>query len=45
MDKNAWRTVAGVWLAALVLWWVFWAILADEDEEDVMELPNTEIVE
>ena len=44
MDKNAWRTVAGVLLAALVLWWLFWAILAEEDINE-MELQDTEIVE
>jgi len=31
-------------LAALLLWWLFWAILIDEDG-NALELPNTEIIE
>ena len=43
MNKN-WTRVAAVILAALLLWWLFWAILADEDINE-MEMQNTEIVE
>ena len=43
MNKN-WTRVAAVILAALLLWWLFWAILADEDINE-MEMKNTEIVE
>ena len=43
MNKN-WTRVAAVILAALLLWWLFWAILADEDLNE-MEIQNTEIVE
>ena len=43
MNKT-WRKVAAVVLAALLLWWLFWAILADEDINEI-EMQNTEIVE
>ena len=43
MNKN-WTRVAAVILAALLLWWLLWAILADEDINE-MEMQNTEIVE
>jgi hypothetical protein len=43
MDKT-WRKVAAIVLIALLFWWLFWAIMADE-EENVMEIPETEIVE
>ena len=43
MNKT-WRKVAAVVLAALLLWWLFWAIQADEDINE-MEMQNTEIVE
>ena len=43
MKQNAWSRVAAVILAALLLWWLFWAILVDEDEAQ-MELPATEII-
>ena len=43
MNKT-WRKVAAVVLAALLLWWLFWPILADEDINE-MEMQNTEIVE
>ena len=43
MNKN-WTRVAAVILAALLLWWLFWAILADEDINE-MEMQSTEIVE
>ena len=43
MNKN-WTRVAAVILAALFLWWLFLAILADEDINE-MEMQNTEIVE
>ena len=31
-------------IAALLLWWLFWAILIDEDEND-QGLPETEQIE
>ena len=43
MNKT-WTRVAAVVLAALLLWWLFWAILADVDMNE-MEWQNTEIVE
>ena len=43
MDKT-WRKVAAIVLIALLFWWLFWAIMADE-EENIMEIPETEIVE
>lgn len=42
--NKTWMRVAAVILAALLLWWLFWAILIDEDE-NALELPNTEIIE
>jgi len=42
--NKTWMRVGAVILAALLLWWLFWAILVDEDENE-MELPNTEIIE
>ena len=44
MRQKTWTKVAAIVLAALLLWWLFWAILADEDMNS-MELENTEIVE
>ena len=44
MRQKTWMRVAAIILAALLLWWLFWAILADEDINE-MELQNTEIVE
>lgn len=43
MDKT-WRKVAAIVLIALLFWWLFWAIMADE-EENIMEIPASEIVE
>ena len=44
-DMNKmWTRVVAVILAALLLWWLFWAILADEDINE-MEMQDTEIVE
>lgn len=42
--NKTWMRVGAVILAALLLWWLFWAILVDEDENE-MELPNTEVIE
>lgn len=42
--NSIWMRVGAVILAALLLWWLFWAILVDEDENE-LELPNTEIIE
>lgn len=44
MKQKTWMRVAAVILAALLLWWLFWAILIDEDE-NALELPNTEVIE
>lgn len=44
MKQKTWTKVVAIVLAALLLWWLFWAILADEDMNE-MELQNTEIVE
>lgn len=44
MKQKTWTRVAAVVLAALLLWWLFWAILADEDI-NTMEMDNTEIIE
>ena len=44
MKRKTWTNVAAVVLIALLLWGLFWAILADEDINE-MELQNTEIVE
>ena len=44
MKRNRWSRVAAVVLAALVLWWLFWAILADEDIQQ-MDETNVEIME
>ncbi len=44
MKRNNWSRVAAVILAALLLWWLFWAILADEDMQQLDET-NVEIME
>ena len=44
MKQKTWTRVAAVVLAALLLWWLFWAILIYEDE-NAFEMPNTEIIE
>ena len=44
MKEKTWMKVVAIILAALLLWWLFWAILADEDINE-MELQDTEIVE
>ena len=44
MKQKTWTRIAAVVLAALLLWWLFWAILADEDMQQVDE-SNIEIME
>lgn len=44
MRQKTWMRVAAIILAALLLWWLYWAVLIDEDE-NALELPNTEIIE
>lgn len=44
MRQKTWARVAAVVLAALLLWWLFWAILADEDMQQ-MDATNVEIME
>ena len=34
MKRKLWIRIGAVVLAALLLWWLFWAILIDEDEND-----------
>lgn len=43
MKKNVWARWASVILIALLLWWLFWAVLIDEDEAE-MNLPETEFI-
>ena len=43
MKRKLWIRIGAVVLAAL-LWWLFWAILIDEDEND-QGLPETEQIE
>ena len=35
MKQKTWTRIAAVVLAALLLWWLFWAILADEDAQQI----------
>ena len=44
MKRKLWIRIGAVVLAALLLWWLFWAILIDEDETD-QGLPETEQIE
>ena len=44
MKTKIWIKVLAIVMAALLLWWLFWAVLADEDINEV-ELQDTEIVE
>lgn len=44
MKQKTWTRVAAVFLAALLLWWIFWIVLADEDEQQ-MNMQEIEIVE
>lgn len=44
MKQGVWTRVAAVVLAFLLLWWFFWAIMADEDENQ-LDLPQTEMIE
>lgn len=44
MKQKIWIRVAAIVLVALLLWWLFWAMQVDEDE-NFMELPNTEVIE
>ena len=44
MRQRIWTRVLGTLMGALLLWWLFWAILIDEDENEV-NIPETEIVE
>ena len=44
MKRKLWIRIGAVVLAALLLWWLFWAILIDEDEND-QGLPETEQIE
>lgn len=34
MKRKLWIRIGAVVLAALLLWWLFWAILIDEDENE-----------
>lgn len=44
MRQRIWTRVLVTLMVALLLWWLFWAILIDEDENEV-NIPDTEIVE
>lgn len=44
MRQRIWTRVLVTLMVALLLWWLFWAILIDEDENEV-SIPETEIVE
>ena len=44
MRQRIWTRVLVTLMVALLLWWLFWAILIDEDENEV-NTPETEIVE
>ena len=43
MKQNVWTRIVAIILVALLLWWLFWAILIDEDEKQ-MELTETEVI-
>lgn len=43
MKKNLRARWASVILIALLLWWLFWAVLIDEDEAE-MNIPETEFI-
>ena len=43
MKQNVWTRIVAIILVALLFWWLFWAILIDEDEKQ-MELPETEVI-
>ena len=34
MKRKLWIRIGAVLLAGLLLWWLFWAILIDEDENE-----------
>ena len=44
MKRKLWIRIGAVLLAGLLLWWLFWAILIDEDENE-QSLPETEQIE
>lgn len=44
MKTKWWIRVGAVIFAALLLWWLFWAILIDEDENE-QGLPETQQIE
>lgn len=44
MRQRIWTRVLVTLMVALLLWWLFWAILIDEDENE-LNIPETEIVE
>ena len=44
MKRKLWIRIGAVLLAGLLLWWLFWAILIDEDENE-QSLPETEQID
>ena len=44
VHPQLWIRIGAVLLAGLLLWWLFWAILIDEDENE-QSLPETEQIE
>lgn len=44
MKRKLWIRIGAVLLAVLLLWWLYWAILVDEDENE-QEMPATEQID
>ncbi|WP_455671979.1 hypothetical protein [Phocaeicola sp.] len=44
MKNRLWIRIGAIVLAVLLLWWLYWAILVDEDENE-QGLPATEQIE
>lgn len=44
MKRTFWVRIGVAVLAMLLLWWLYWAILIDEDENE-QGLPETEQIE
>ena len=44
MKRKFWIRIGAVALAVLLLWWLYWAILVDEDENE-LGVPETEQID
>ena len=44
MKRKLWIRIGAVLLAVLLLWWLYWAILVDGDENE-QEMPATEQID